>query len=129
MHTSTPDAASHSSFRMDRSDGATTRILGGSPAGPTFHHYTHYAMHGQNLRSPTGFSPIRRPINSPYYAQTLPDARELIPKPADSFIDRLRPNAETSQRDSDMKPVYAALKKFTGTFSGNKHEDLSLIHI
>ena len=125
MHNSTPRTAGHSSFRTIRSDGANTRILGGSPAGPNTHHYTQYAMHGQNLRTPTGFSPIRRPINSPYYAQTLSDARELIPKPAESIIERLRPNAETSQRDSDMKPVYTALKKFTDTFSGSKQEDWS----
>ena len=126
MHNSTPESTGHSSFRMDRSDGANTRILGGSPAGPTYtHHYTQYAMHGQNLRTPTGFSPIRRTTNSPYYSQTLPDARELIPKPADSFIERLRPNAETSQRDSDMKPVYTALKTFTDKFNGSTHEDWS----
>ena len=126
MHDSTPETTDHSSFRMDRSDGANTRILRGSPAGPTYtHHYTQYTMHGQNPHTPTGFSPIRRPINSPYYAQTLSDARELIPKPAESIIERLRPNAETSQRDSDMKPVYTALKKFTDTFSGSKQEDWS----
>ena len=86
----TPSTGIHASGRGHRSDGATAKI-GGSPASQpgNFNHYTTTFND-----SDAGFSrnniQVRQQPTTPYYMRILPDwdNRQIIPKPADSFVKR-----------------------------------------
>ena len=109
---SSPGGGSHTSTRSHVSDGATRRWR--SPQAPN----------STIPFSPDFNSAYSSRVQSPYYTRLLPDwdSRKVIPKPIDSFIQRLRKvvpsNARLSMKEVNKVPENCKLR-----FSGSPKEN------
>ena len=111
---SSPGGGSHTSTRSHVSDGVTRRWR--SPQAPN----------STITFSPDFNSAYSSRVQSPYYTRLLPDwdSRKVIPKPIDSFIQRLRKlfpatsNARLSMKEVNKVPETCKLR-----FSGSPKEN------